>query len=354
MTYNPGVTTILTALLLAAAASPARAQSTATLRGVDVYRSAILTPEKAKALYGARLNEIVFMRNQHRPASTEKAEMTRKAIEKEADKIPGIADARLTVSEYFTSVDHAMYATFDIVDEADRGRLAFAPVQTKVVSDPGGLLAGWKSYYELGSALARRGQMPVDRPDCPGFYCLWGGVTPELDALQKKFIAGAASKERELRTVLAHDADPERRAAALFVLSYGPRGEKVVESALAALKDSSSVVRGAGLSVLADIVNHRKDLRVDVDLIIPLLDDPSGSVRGKTLGLLVPMVDEPSSRKKILAAAPRLIQILKLTEPGSHDLAYTVLGQLSQKSFDRRDYASWEKWAADSTEGLKK
>ncbi len=344
--------TLWMSLLLAAA--PACAQSTATLRGLDVYRSRALTPEKARALFGGRLSQIVELRNQRRPASLEKAELLRKEIEREAAKIPGIADARLVISEYFTSVDHAMYAMLDIVDEADRGRLAFAPAPKKTLADRDGLLAAWKAYYELGSILSRRGQMPIDRPDCPGFYCLWGGVTPELDVLQKKFVAGAAARERELKTVLAHEADADKRAAALFVLSYGTRGEKVVESSLAALKDPSSIVRGAGLQILADIINHRKDLRVDAAAIVPLLDDPSGSVRGKTLGLLVPMVDDPAQRKKILAAAPRLIDILKLGEPGSHDLAFTVLGQLSQKSFDRRDYASWEKWVMENTEGLKK
>ncbi len=346
------MTTLLMSLLLTAA--PASAQSTATLRGLDVYRSAVLTPAKAREEFGQKLTELVYLRNQHRPASTEKAESIRKSIESEAGKIPGIAQARLTISEYFTSVDHAMYVTFDIVDESDRGRLAFAPAPTKTVTDPEGLLAAWKAYYDLGSVLTRRGQMPVDRPDCPGFYCLWGGATPELDALQKRFIAGATIKERELRMALAHEADEEKRAAALFVLSYGLRGEKVVESCLAALKDPSAVVRGAGLQILADIINHRKDLRVDSALITPLLDDPSGSVRGKTLGLLVPMVDDPIQAKKIATAAPRLIAILKLNEPGSSDLAYTVLGQLSQKSYDRRDYASWEKWAAENVEGLKK
>jgi hypothetical protein len=346
--------TIAMSLLLAAAPSPARAQSTATLRGVDVYRSAVLTTDKAKELFGRRIAEIVVLRNHRRPASTEKSEVIRKQIEREAATIPGIAHAGLTLTEYFTSVDHAMYATFDIVDESDRGRLAFAPEPKKATSDPGGLVAAWKSYYDLGSALSRRGQMPVDRPDCPGFYCLWGGATPELDALQQKFVAGAAAKERELRTVLAHEASADKRAAALFVLSFGPRGEKVVESCLTALKDPSPVVRGSGLQILADIINHRKDLRVDADKIVPLLDDPSSSARGKTLGLLVPMVDDESQRKKILAAAPRLIDILKLSEPSSHDLAFTVLGQLSQKTYDRRDYPKWESWVLENAEGFKK
>lgn len=336
-------------LLLAAA--PARAQSTATLRGVDAYRSTVLTSEKVRLLYGERLREFVALHNQRRPVAKQKAEALRKKLEREAASSPGIAHVELTVSEYFTSVDHAMYATFDVVDEVDRGRLAFAPVPRRAIADPDGLLSAWKRYYDLGSALSRRGQMSVDRPDCPGFYCLWGGPTPELDALQKKFLAGAAAKESQLRTVLSHEADGDKRAAVLFVLSYGPRGEKVVEFCLGALRDSSSAVRGAGLQILADVVNHRKDLRVDVEKILPLLDDPVGVVRGKTMGLLVPMIDDAAQREKMFASAPRLVDLLKLQQPDNHSLAFTVLGLLSRKSFDRRDYASWESWADKAAAG---
>jgi hypothetical protein len=346
--------TLLAMMSLLLSAAPAHAQSSATLRGLDVYRSTVLTTDRARELFVHRITEIVVLRNQRRPASLEKAEVMRKAIAAELSKIPGIASGELTISEYFTSVEHSMYATFDIVDESDRGRLAFAPAPKRTIPDPGGLLADWKAYFELGSVLSRRGQMPVDRPDCPGFYCLWGGATPELAALQNKFVAGATAKLKELKAVLAYDADADKRGAALFVLSYGTNGEKVVESCLAALKDPSSSVRGAALNILADIINHRKDLRVDADLMIPLLDDPSVSVRGKTLGLLVPLVDDTTQRKKILAAAPRLLDILKLSEPGSHDLAYTVLGQLSKKAYDRRDFPSWAKWVAENTEGFKK
>lgn len=344
--------TLLASLLLAVA--PARAQSTATLRGVDVYRSTVLSVHDAREKFGGRLSQIVALRNQHRPASNAKADKVREEIDREAAKIPGIAFARLSISEHFTSVDHSMYATFDIVDESDRGRLAFSLVPKKTVVDPAGLLGAWKAYYDLGSVLSRRGQMPVDRPNCPGFYCLWGAATPELDELQKKFVGGAATKERELRTALSYEIDPERRAAALFVLSYGAHAEKVIESCHAGLKDPSPVVRGAALQILADIINHRQDLRVDASPILPLLDDPVSSVRGKTLGLLVPLVDDKAQREKILQTAPRLLVILRLSEPASHDLAFTVLGQLSQKAFDRRDYAAWQKWADANIEGLKK
>jgi hypothetical protein len=64
------------------------------------------------------------------------------------------------------------------------------------------------------------------------------------------------------------------------------------------------------------------------------------------MGLLVPMIDDKAHREKMLAAAPRIVELLKLQQPDSHDLAFTILGMLSHKNFDRHDYASWESWAA--------
>lgn len=341
----------LLVLLSACAALPAAAQSTATLRGVDAYRSAILTSGGLRARHGARLSELVTLRNHRRASSDEKAELIRRKIEAEVRATPGIAHAELSINEYYTSTDHGVYAIFDLVDEADRGRLAFAPAPKRTLPDPDGLLAAWKRFYDAGSALAKRGEMPVDRPECPGFYCQWAAVTPELKELQEKLSAGAKAKERELAASLVHDASGERRAAALFALSYGPRGEKVVDYCLASLKDSSPAVRGAALQVLADIVNHHPDFHVPIEKVLPLLDDPSGAVRGKAMGLLVPMVGDEGRRKATLAYAPRLVDLLKLSQPDNHDLAFTLLGLVSKKPFPQKDYASWESWAAKAAAG---
>lgn len=343
--------TIPLALLLVVAALPARAQSTATLRGVDVYRSTILSEDALRAKFGSKLREFVTLRNVRRPAADEKAEEIRRAIELEVAKTPGVKSVTLTMSEYYTSVDHAIYATFEVVDAGDAGRLAFLPRPTRTLADPDGLLAAWKSYHETGTALSRQGRMSLERPACPGFYCSWGASTPELDALQKKIAAGADPREKDLRAVLAGDASDERRAAAVLVLSYGSRPEKVIEAAQLALKDSSHLVRGAGLQILADIANHRKDLRIDLDKILPLLDDPVSAVRGKAMGLLVPMTDDKAAFKRMMFSAPRLVALLKLRQPDNHDLAFTLLGMLSRQSYDGRDYAKWEAWASRAAAG---
>ncbi|MFI5345285.1 MAG: HEAT repeat domain-containing protein [Elusimicrobiota bacterium] len=339
--------TLLTGLFLATAWS-ARAQSTATLRGVDVYRSTVLTSADAQRRFGPGLREYVALHNTGTPGALEKAEAKRAEMEKVAASIPGVAFAELHVTEYFTSVDHAMYAVFDVVDAADASRLAFSPPPKAHLRDPDGLLAAWRRYVALGEAISRRGDMPIDRPACPGLYCLWGG-TPDLDAAQKAFVEGAAKQSVDLRRILRAEADGEARAAALFVLSYSTSGPDVVALCHEALSDPDERVRGAALQILADVANHRPDLAIALDRVLARLDDPASAERGKAMGLMVPLAEKDAYRQVMLTAAPRLAALLKLSQPESRDLAYTLLGIISKKNFDRQDYSSWDAWAAKAS-----
>ncbi len=341
---------LLMAALLAAAALPARAQSTATLRGVDVYRSAVLTSASARRLFGRQLHEIVMLRNLRRADSDRKAEELTLATAREAAALPGVAWADLSVRDYYTAADHAMYAVFDVVDAADASRLAFSPAPKGPRADPGGLLAAWRRFSDLGSSLAQSGRLSVDRPSCPGFYCLWGG-TPELDALQKTFVEGAAARGGGLRRVLREDADGGDRADALFVLSYSTSGREVVSLCRAGLSDPDARVRGAALQILADVAIHHRELPIALEAVLPRLDDPSSSVRGKAMGLLVPLSDRDAYRQVMLSSAPRLAELMKLSYPESRDLAYTLLRILSKQDWDRTASSAWEAWAARAAAG---
>jgi hypothetical protein len=340
----------LLAALLFSTALGARAQSTATLRGVDVYRSAVLTPEEAHRRFDSRLRDYVHLRNLGSPGSVAKAESVRREMEQETEAIPGVAWAELHLSEYYTSVDRAIYAVFDVVDQADGSRLSFSPAPKAAPPDPDGLLAAWRKYVAAGEVVSQRGEMTVDRPNCPGFYCLWGG-TPELDAAQTAFVVGASKRGGELRRVLSGAADGDARSAALFVLSYSTSGADVVELCHEALSDPDSSVRGAALQILADVANRHADRIIAMDKVLPCLDDPAFNVRGKAMGLLVPLAERDGYREVVMRASPRLVALLRLTQPESHDLAFTLLGILSKKSYDRQDYASWDAWAAKAAAG---
>jgi hypothetical protein len=332
------------------AAGPAAAQSTATLRGVDVYRSSVLGPEEARRRYGDQLEEYVRLRNLHTPVADQKAEQVRLDVQGQVAARPGVAFAELGFAEFFTSEDHAMYAVLDVVDRIDSARLAFKPAPKGSEPDPDGLLAGWKRYMEAGETLSQRGEMSFDRPNCPGFYCLWSG-TAEIDSLQASFKEGARVRAAELRRVLTEDQDGEKRAAALFVLSYSVAGRDVLNLCNDALSDPDPRVRGAALQILADVANHHPEFAIALARVLPCLDDPTASVRGKVMGLLVPLAERDAYRQVMLSATPRLVTLLKLRQPESRDLAYTLLGMLSRKTYDKSDTASWEKWAAKAAAG---
>jgi hypothetical protein len=64
------------------------------------------------------------------------------------------------------------------------------------------------------------------------------------------------------------------------------------------------------------------------------------------MGLLVPLAERDAYRQVMMSGAPRMAALLKLSLPESRDLAFTLLGILSKKNFDRQDYDSWDAWAA--------
>jgi hypothetical protein len=69
------------------------------------------------------------------------------------------------------------------------------------------------------------------------------------------------------------------------------------------------------------------------------------------MGLMVPLSDRPVYREVMLKAAPRLAALLKLSQPESRDLAYTLLEILSKKNFGNQDYAAWDAWAEKAAGG---
>src|SRR6202034_1297265 len=102
-------------------------------------------------------------------------------------------------------------------------------------------------------------------------------------------------------------------------------GTDVVQLCREALTDPDSNVRGAALQILADVANRRPELTIALDRVLPRLDDPAFSVRGKAMGLLVPLAERDAYRPELIRAAPRLVALLRLAQPESRDLAFTLL-----------------------------
>lgn len=343
---------ILTAAaVLSLLGAPVWAQSSATLKGIDLYRSDRVTLEQVLAEVNPLVKLYFNLRNSGSRGLSKRAETVKADIEGKVKALGGFAYASLYYGEYFTSAQHSAYITFDVVDAASAAsRFNFKPAPKETIKDPNGLLALWKEYTELGNSLQMKGELVAEDPRCAGFSCFWGSETPELGAFEAKFISEAERSKGGLKEVLSKDSDPRKREAALYALSYLPDGQEVAGIMVESLGDPDELVRGAALQVLSDISVYHKEVLLDVDKVIPALDFPSSSDRSKALAVLVGMSTNAIYRPAVLQkATPHLLRLLKLLQPSNHDLTYALLGMLSNEIYGRRDYDLWEKWVLTQT-----
>lgn len=332
------------ALLLAWLAAPALAQSTATLKGVDVYRSASFGQAQAEALKPRVALWVEFMEHRKTRANAEKAK--RDLIEA-VRKQGRFAYVDLYFGRYLTSAEHSAFVTFDVVDELDKpSRMPFRAAPTGRVAGIDPLVSDWDAFNATGLTQRKEGKLSYDRPACPAYYCLYGSQTPELAAIEKRIVEGARAGKQQLLEALTREADPAKRAKAVYLLSYVPEGKATADLMLSALTDPDAGVRGAALEVLSDIATHHRDVFIESQKLIPALDFPSTTDRVKALAVLVGLTENPDHRPYLISrASRRLIELLKQEQPSVHDLAYTVLSLLSKETYHRRDYDGWKKWA---------
>jgi hypothetical protein len=339
----------LAALLLPSAAS---AVSSGTLRGLDVYRSTKLSTEQAQETYGPRLTLYTELADSKKTKAG--ADRLRKELIESVRKLGDFAYVDLHISRYVTSADNSTYATFDLVDADDASqRMPFMAAPSGRVPEIDDLSRAWEDYLATGLEQRRTGKISYDRPACPAYYCLYGG-SPELAAFERTFVEAAAKNRPMLLKAAREEADPKKRAAAVYLLSYSLEGKATADTILGFLQDADVLVRSAALEVISDMAIHHRDVFVDVVRVLPALDYPSTNERVKAMGVLIGLSDHPDARPYIITrATPRLIELLKQQQPSVHDLAYTLLALLSKESFGRRDYGAWTSWATKQAPKMK-
>ncbi|MBI3552469.1 MAG: hypothetical protein HY077_08110 [Elusimicrobia bacterium] len=321
--------------------------SSTTLRAVDVYRSDQISADQIRQQNGSLLDAYARLRYEGRKSRLKEASNLKAQLEGKVRAMGKFAFVDLYYGDYATSAARKLYITFDVVDEAEtKTRMPFRPAPKGHLADPGGLLEAWQQYDQIGLALTGQGLLSSsEHASCSGYYCRWGSSTPELASWEAKLSQGAEPQKKALMKVAREDAEPARRAAALYALSYIADGNELAKFALEALEDPSVETRAAALQIVSDIAVYHKTIFVDLSRIVAVLDYPTVSDRSKALGMLVALADLPTYRPYILTrAAPLLLALLRMDQPCIHDLAFTLLAVLSQAAYDGRDYDSWGRW----------
>jgi HEAT repeat protein len=140
----------------------------------------------------------------------------------------------------------------------------------------------------------------------------------------------------------------EQRANALFVLAHTNDARRLLPVLANAIYDPASVVRNNAMRVLMQMAQTHPELEFPVRDLVAAFDFPASSDRNKAGYTLAALAGQPRYRAAIREAVPVALRVLRSEKPNNHDPAYQILTQISGETFGERDYAAWERWAAEA------
>jgi hypothetical protein len=243
-----------------------------------------------------------------------------------------------------------VHVMVDVVEQADAARrMPFRAAPTSEIADPDGLLAAWSAYQAKVFELAFAGTpLRVDADECPVLHCVAPFDIPEFAPYLERFNDGARRHADDLYRVAAESGDAEQRANALFVLAHTNDAERLLPVLAHAIYDPAGVVRNNAMRVLMQMAQTHPELEFPVRDLVAAFDFPSSSDRNKSGYTLAALAAQPRYRDAIRAGAvPVALKVLRLAQPNNHDPAYQILLHVSDEMFGERDYAAWERWAAE-------
>jgi hypothetical protein len=167
------------------------------------------------------------------------------ATEDRINKISGVLASRLEAVCCMTGGKMILYVG---IEERDVPTLEFHPAPTGDVRLPSELYDGYLSLLENAEGSIRGRNADEDLTN--GYSLM---ADPYARIVQQGFIPQVEDKLALLDQVVRQSSDPEQRAAAAYLLQYGPRGRKsqIIADALQyALRDQDDVVRKNALRAL--------------------------------------------------------------------------------------------------------
>jgi hypothetical protein len=167
------------------------------------------------------------------------------AAEDRINKVGGVLASRL---EAVCCAGGGKMILYVGVEERDAPRLEFNPAPAGEARLPNALYDGYLSLLETAEGSIRGGNADEDLTS--GYSLM---ADPDARILQQGFIPQVEANLSLLDQVVRESADPEQRAAAAYLLQYGPRGRssKIIADALQfAVRDQEDVVRKSAMRAL--------------------------------------------------------------------------------------------------------
>jgi hypothetical protein len=243
-----------------------------------------------------------------------------------------------------------LYTTIEVIEKTDPERLAFVhPNNNNTIHlKQTDLIAKMQKYETLGWKLSDSKQLAIKNLICPAYHCIFGFNHPKLKPYLSIFNRGVIKEKTKILKVLNNDPDPERRAAAAFLLGHFENPEEIISILSKYINDDNELVRNNVIRVMGETIEKAQINHIDVDPFLNLLNSPYGSDRNKAVSLLASAPLDKKSRLLIIHKGQEdLLALLQLKQPNNHDWAYLLLKKISGKNYSEYDISAWERWFSE-------
>ena len=205
------------------------------------------------------------------------------------------------------------------------------------------------TYNNEGFALLLAHKVSSFSSDCPVYHCGVGFKHPKLKPYLAKFNTGAVQERGFIIDTLNHDPDPERRAAAVFLIGHFLDPHEIISLLSSHISDKDEDVRNNVMRVIATTMVKAKINTIDVMPFLDALDSPYATDRNKALYVLFVASNDKKSQGVILQkGGAKLLSLARLKQPNNHYWAYGILKKISGQDFGPTNIVAWSAWVSSA------
>lgn len=268
---------------------------------------------------------------------------SREGTEDRIDKIPGIVASRVEAS----CCDGGKMILYVGVEEGDEPHFDFHPAPTGDVTLAPDVASKYREFLdEVGASM----HASKSDEDLTNGYSLM--ADPACRALQQDFVPLVARDLTLLDQVVRQSSDPEQRAAAAYLLQYGPRSARssklIVDALQYALRDQEDTVRENAMRSLQAIaigakLHPEQQVHIEPTWFVELLNSVVWSDRRNATLALVNLTENGNPETLALIRERALSSVIEMAR--WHDLrhalpAFILAGRLAGLD-EKQIQAAW-------------
>jgi hypothetical protein len=247
---------------------------------------------------------------------------SREGIEDRIGKIPGVVAARVEAA----CCDQRKMILYVGVEEKDAPHFDFHPAPTGDIALAPGLADKYRDFLDAVSGSIRGRNADEDLTN--GYSLM---ADPECRNLQSDFIPLVARDLALVSLVLHESADPDQRAAAAYLIQYGPRGAHssitIVDALQYALLDREDTVRENAMRALQAVavggkLHPEQQVHIEPTWFVELLNSVVWSDRHNATLALVNLTDTRDPETLALIRERALPSVIEMAR--WHDLQHAL------------------------------